>query len=70
MSAIKARYNLAQMGFSAEKFDLLWAFFRKHGHDGFKGGQHTNGGCRAGRCDYFQPECAAWNELMELLGGL
>ncbi len=65
--SIKAMMDLERMGFPRESFGVLHAFFRQHAHDSFKGGQHTNGGCHDGRCDFGSPECAAWTELMEVI---
>lgn len=52
MSVVRAMNVLQRLGFSKEQFEVLHKFFRQHGHDAFKGGQHTNCGCHDGRCDY------------------
>jgi len=65
MGAIRTRGILERYGFSREQFGVLHELAARH-HDR-KGGQHTNGGCRGGRCDYGSPSCAAWSQLLEII---
>jgi hypothetical protein len=58
---------LKEMGVTEEDFRTLNDFVRSRGHEAHKGGQHTNGGCRDGRCDYGSPECRAWTAMCEAI---
>ncbi len=65
MGAIRASYILARHGFDREKFIALCRLASTH--EGYRGGQHTNGGCHDGRCDFGSPACAAWTELCDII---
>lgn len=63
---MRAKWLLEQHGFSDEDFMALHRAMRSHADK--RGGQHTNGGCGRGRCDYGSPTCAAWSKLLDIIG--
>jgi hypothetical protein len=71
MSVAHAQLALEQLGLPKEQFQVIHALVLKHRHDGFPaGGQHVNGGCHRGSCDFFCAECAAWTSLLAAVGSL
>ena len=65
MSYARAYYKLKNLGFTVDDFHEINRLISSHPKS--KGGQHTNGGCGRGRCDYGDPACAAWTRLLEIL---
>ena len=65
MSTMRAKAILERRGFSGEAFLALHKLATSHADK--RGGQHTNGGCRNGRCDYGSPTCAAWHGIGEAI---
>lgn len=55
-------------GIPRDSLTALNDLVRQHKHEGHKGGQHTNGGCHGGRCDFGSPACSAWTALLEVVG--
>ena len=65
MSTFKAKAIMERRGFSGEAFLALHKLATSHADK--RGGQHTNGGCRNGRCDYGVATCAAWHGIGEAI---